>query len=214
MSSMVVGMTGVKRRPYSSAIRRGDAPALVRAAARRLFMAKGYLATSIDDIAAEAGVARPTVYAAGGSKSAILKSVVDEALAGDDLPVAVAERPWYREAVTEPDPHAALRLHVRNISGIQQRFALLLRALESAASTDRDASALLEQVRRQRRAGLAAIAADLASKATLRCDEQQLADVLYALPPDAYVRLVHEGGWSDEAFEHWLADALERICLP
>src|SRR3954465_13675300 len=91
----------VKRRRYRSAIRRGDAPALICAAAYRLFSEKGYLATSIDDIAAEAGVARPTVFTAVGSKPAILKAVVDQAIAGDDEAVPVAERPWYAQAVEE-----------------------------------------------------------------------------------------------------------------
>jgi len=73
----VVG--SVKRRPYRSSIRRGDAPALVREAAHRLFTTKGYLATSIEDIAAEAGVARPTVFSAVGPKPVILRTVVDQA---------------------------------------------------------------------------------------------------------------------------------------
>ena len=54
------------------------------AAGYRLFSDKGYLATSIEDIAAEAGVARPTVFTAVGPKATILRLVVDHALAGDD----------------------------------------------------------------------------------------------------------------------------------
>jgi AcrR family transcriptional regulator len=60
-------MAAVKTRPYRTSIRRGDAPQLVVAAAQRLFSAQGYLATSIEQIAAEAGVARPTVLAAVGA---------------------------------------------------------------------------------------------------------------------------------------------------
>ena len=57
MWSMIGSMADVKR-SYRSTIRRGDAPELICAAAYRLFSDKGYLATSIEDIAAEAGVAR------------------------------------------------------------------------------------------------------------------------------------------------------------
>src|SRR5918912_2498402 len=96
-------MAAVKRRTYRTSIRRGDAPRLVIAAATRLFTTKGYLATSIEDIAAEAGVARPTVFTAVGSKSVILREVVDQAVAGDDASVPVAERDWWRETVDEPD---------------------------------------------------------------------------------------------------------------
>jgi AcrR family transcriptional regulator len=203
----------VKKRTYTSSIRRGDAPRLVCEAARRLFATKGYLATSIDEIAAEAGVARPTVFSAVGTKPAILKAVVDQALSGDDLPVAVADRPWFAEAVAEQDPRRAIRLHVRNMCRIQERAAGLLRALETAASVDADVAALHAQVRRQRREGLAGIAADIATKADLRLDESTLADVLFAVPHDTYHRLVVEEGWSAERFESWLADLVERTAL-
>ena len=206
-------MATVKRRTYRTAIRRGEAPRLICAAAHQLFSAKGYLATSIDEIAAAAGVARPTVFSAVGTKPVILKAVVDQAMAGDDEPVPVAERPWFTEALTEPDPARSVRLHARNLAWIARRVAPLLRALETAAAVDADAAALWTDVRRQRRTGTASIAANLAAKTILRCDEQTLADMLFSLPPDAYVRLVLEGGWTPERFEAWLADLLQRYCL-
>jgi AcrR family transcriptional regulator len=204
----------VKRRTYRSTIRRGDAPRLICSAAHRLFATKGYLATSIDDIAAEAGVARPTVFAAVGPKPAILKAVVDQAMAGDDAPVPVAGRPWFTEALDEPDPVRSLQLHARNLCWAMQRAVPLLRALEMAAAVDQDAAAQWADLRRQRRAGTASVAANLAAKTTLRCEEQVLADMLLALPPDAYYRLVCEEGWPAEKFQDWLADLLQRVCLP
>jgi AcrR family transcriptional regulator len=204
----------VKRRTYTSTIRRGEAPRLVCGAAHQLFSTKGYLATSIDEIAAEAGVARPTVFSAVGTKPMILKAVVDQAMAGDDAPIPLAERAWFKEAVDEPDPVRSLRLHVRNVCWILQRVVRLLRALETASAVDQDAATLWADLRRQRRAGTAGIAADLAAKSTLRCGEQVLADMLFAVPPDAFYRLVHEEGWPVEAFQHWLSDLLQRVCLP
>jgi AcrR family transcriptional regulator len=207
-------MASVKRRTYRSTIRRGDAPRLVCAAAHRLFSTKGYLATSIDDIAAEAGVARPTVFTAVGTKPVILKTVVDQAMAGDDAPGPIADRPWFKEAIDEPDPRRSLELHARNLSWIVQRVAPLLRALETAAAVDADAAALWADIRRQRRAGTAGVAANLAAKTSLRCDEGVLADMLFVLPPDTYLRLVHEEGWPIEKYREWLADLLQRLCLP
>ena len=207
-------MATVKRRIYRSTIRRGDAPRLICAAAHRLFSTKGYLATSIDEIAAEAGVARPTVFTAVGPKSAILKAVVDQAMSGDDAPVPVADRPWFTEALDEPDPVRSVHLHARNLCWIMQRVVPLLRALETAAAVDQDAAALWADLRRQRRAGTASVAANLAAKTTLRCEEQVLADMLFTLPPDAYYRLVCEEGWPTETFQGWLADLLQRVCLP
>ena len=136
-------MADVKRRPYRTTIRRGDAPALICTAAYRLFSEKGYLATSIEDIAAEAGVARPTIFTAVGPKATILRLVVDQALAGDDAPVPIAQRPWWREAVEEPDPVRSIELHARNMCLINQRAALVLRALEVAASVDAEVAEAL-----------------------------------------------------------------------
>src|ERR1700749_1960563 len=116
-------MAEVNRSPrrYVSPLRREGAARTRKAvldAANDLFIAQGYTATTIDEIAARAGVSKPTVFAAAGSKQAILKQLRDMALAGDDEPVPVAQRPWYREALAEPDPRRALRLYARNAPAI------------------------------------------------------------------------------------------------
>src|SRR4051812_172062 len=85
-----------RRRPYASAVRAEGARrtrAAVVAAAGALFLEQGYDSTSLAAVAQRAGVARPTVVAAFGSKPALLSRVLDEALAGDDEPVAVRDRP-------------------------------------------------------------------------------------------------------------------------
>ena len=208
----VVG--SVKRRPYRSSIRRGDAPALVREAAHRLFTTKGYLATSIEDIAAEAGVARPTVFSAVGPKPVILRTVVDQALAGDDAPVPIAERPWWREAIEEPDPVRSIQLYARNMCRISGRAGLVLRALEIAASIDPDAAEVWARFQHQRRVGLNEFAVTLAQKTrALRYDEDTVTDTMWTLAPDAYLRLVHDAGWPVERFQAWLADLLQRMFL-
>ena len=204
----------VKRRAYRSSIRRGDAPALVCEAAYRLFSTKGYLATSIADIASEAGVARPTVFTAVGPKSVILRHVVDQALAGDDAPVPIAERPWWREAIDEPDPARSIQLYARNMCRISGRAGLVLRALETAASIDADAAEVWARFQHQRRVGLNEFAVTLARKTSaLRYDEDAITDTMWTLAPDAYLRLVHDAGWPVERFQAWLADLLQRMFL-
>lgn len=207
-------MGSVKRRTYRSSIRRGDAPALVCEAAYRLFSTKGYLATSIEDIASEAGVARPTVFTAVGPKPVVLRTVVDQALAGDDAPVPIAERPWWREAIEEPDPARSIELYARNMCRISGRAGLVLRALEIAASIDADAADVWARFQNQRRVGLNEFAVTLAQKTTaLRYDEAAITDTMWTLAPDAYLRLVHDAGWPVERFQGWLADLLQRMFL-
>jgi hypothetical protein len=50
-------------------------------------------------------------------------------------------------------------------------------------------------------------------KTTLRCDETTVADTMWALIPDAYLRLVREAGWPTKKFQAWLADLLQRLFL-
>jgi len=207
-------MAPVKRRMYRTSIRRGEAPQLVIAAASRLFATKGYLATSIEDIAAEAGVARPTVFTAVGPKPVILREVVDQAIAGDDADVPVAERDWWRAALEEPDASASIRLLARTMTRIAQRLALIARALETAASIDPDAAEVWERYQQQRRTGLREFAETLLTKqSSVRCDVDTMTDTLWMLQPAAYLRLVADRGWTPKRYEAWLADLLTRLFL-
>lgn len=202
------------RRSYRSTIRRGDAPEAILDAAASLFRTKGYLATSIDDIAAEAGVARPTVFAAVGPKPKMLKLVVDRATTGDDAPIPVAERPWAREALEAEDPATSLRLHARNIRYINERVADLLWAVESAAAVDADAAALWADLQEQRRSAMRNFARRLARKTELREDVRTITETMWAMIPALYLRLVRDAGWSPERFETWLGDTFIQLWLP
>src|SRR5512133_86657 len=90
-------------RRYDSPRRREQAAATRRAildAAERLFADRGYAATSVPTIAAEAGVAVKTVYVAFATKAGVLHALWDNRLGGDDQPVSVLERPWYRQLIS------------------------------------------------------------------------------------------------------------------
>ena len=194
-------------------IKRGQAPELIVAAAYRLFSTKGYLATSMDDIAREAGVARPTVFAAVGPKPVILREVFDQALAGDDAPVALNDRAWWREGVEEPDPVLAVAKLAHVMTLIGQRIGPIARALETAASDDPDAAAVWERYQQQRWKGLNEFAVTLVKKGGTRLDAKTMTDTLWMLQPSAYLRLVEDAGWKPERYEKWLTDLLTRLFL-
>jgi AcrR family transcriptional regulator len=202
------------RRSYRSTIRRGDAPQAILTAAATLFRTKGYLATSIDDIASAAGVARPTVFAAVGSKPTMLKLVVDHATTGDDAPIPVAERAWAREALDSEDPVTSMRLHARNSRRICERVADLLWAVESAAAVDRDAAALWADLQDQRRKSMRTFAQSLARKTELREDVRTITETMWAMIPALYLRLVRDAGWPPDRFETWLGDTFIQLWLP
>lgn len=60
----------------------------------------------------------------------------DHALAGDDEPVPVMARPWYQEALTEPDPVRSISLHARNVVRVCVRYADVDEVLRAAAGAE------------------------------------------------------------------------------
>jgi len=69
-------------------------------AARSLFLEHGYVATTLAQIAQQAGVAARTVYVRFGTKASLFRRVVDLALVGDPEPIDVAGRPRSQDAMT------------------------------------------------------------------------------------------------------------------
>lgn len=196
---------------------RGGARQAILDAAGRLYAEQGFLATSVEQIAAAAGVARPTVFTAVGGKAAILKEVVDIALSGDEEPVPVRERPWFVEMMDEPDPHRMLALHARNITTMSRRVAAVYGAVEAASTADPEVGALWESLQAQRLAGSRMVADRLAGKAALRegYDADSVTDVLWSVgSPMVYRKTVDERGWTPERYELWMADLLRRLFLP
>ncbi len=88
------------------------------AAARDLFVAQGYGATSLQEVADRAGVAVQTVYFVFRNKRALFKDVVDTSIAGDTEPIATMDRDWFRAACAEPTAAGQLRAHVRGVRDI------------------------------------------------------------------------------------------------
>jgi AcrR family transcriptional regulator len=69
-------------------------------AASVLFCDQGYVATTLAQIAERAGVAARTVYVRFGTKAALFRRVIDQALVGDAEPLDVAHRPRVQDAMT------------------------------------------------------------------------------------------------------------------
>src|SRR5256885_7419707 len=99
-------MPSVKaRRQYSSPLRQKQARQTrlrILDAAQKLFGDHGYAATTVDAIAGAAGVATDTVYATFANKPGVLHALLDVRVGGDDLPVALLDRPGPQAVRAEP----------------------------------------------------------------------------------------------------------------
>jgi len=200
------------RRSYHSPRRQQQAAATRQAileAAQRLFEQGGYPATTMEQVAAEAGVALKTVYIAFTTKSGLLRALWDLRLKGDQDQAAVAERPWYREVVDEPDPERQLRRNAHNARMVKQRIGGVLKILRSAAPVDPDAEALWRLIQTDFHDNQRVIVESLQAKQVLRpgLEVARATDILWTLNhPDVWLLLVGERGWTPEQWEQWFAD--------
>lgn len=200
------------RRRYESPHRREQAAATRRQileAAQRLFERDGYASTSIAAVAREAGVASKTVYLAFESKRGLLLALWHLLLRGDEEPVPVGERDWFRAVVEERDPERRLRLNARNSRVVKERAGGLLAVIRDAASVDAEIDALWQRIEREFRANQRSVVELLHEQGALRAelDVERAADVLWALNhPSLWWLLVGERGWSGDEYEAWLAD--------
>src|SRR5258706_106365 len=170
------------KRAYQSTLRGAQAQSTreaVIAAAAQLFVQQGYAATSIEEIAAAAGVSRATVFASVGGKATLLKTALDVAIVGDDEPIALPERPRSKAIRAEPDPRKYLALYAELLTEMDGRLAGIHEAVRGAAGVDPDARALWESHLAQHRLGAANVIADLTRKGGIApgLDPESAADI-------------------------------------
>ncbi|CAL9341072.1 TetR/AcrR family transcriptional regulator [Streptomyces sp. enrichment culture] len=188
-------------------------------AAARLFAAHGWARTTVEDIARTAEVGVQTVYFTFGNKRALLKELLDTAVAGDFDPVATLDRPWAREVLEAPDPAGQLALQAAGARRVLERAAPVLEVVRAAAGSDPEIAALWRANHEQRHTVQLRFAEALVAKAggALRGghDAGSAADVaMTVLGPETYGLLVAGRGWTAGRWERWAADALVRQLLP
>lgn len=185
-------------------------------AARSLFVDPGYAATPLTAIAAEAGVAIQTVYKIFGSKKALLSALVDVTVAGDDEPVALAQRQFVADIRALPDARAKLDRYAAHLTETHARQAQVMLALAGAATADPDAAAIWRKNLDERRQAMTMFAAELATTGQIRGDHtaETVVDVLWlAMDVHNYDWLVRERGWTPERFRRWYVDTVAAAIL-
>jgi AcrR family transcriptional regulator len=207
---------GVSRRPYDSGRRQQAARrnrTAVLEACRELLFRDGYQATTIRAVAQRAGVSSETVYKAFGSKPGLVKALWDVTLAGDDEPLAMAERPQLRAVWETRDAHAKLRLYTAFVRGVHERLAALFTLLAQAGP---DVGRVLALSEEERMTGVTAFVAHLADTGVLPTDANaaHLADSCWVLTgPHLFTQLTTGRGWDADTYEDWLTGMLASALL-
>ena len=197
-------------RPYRSELREKQAAATRRAvvdSARGLFVANGWAATGMREVAAAAGVAVETVYSHFSSKRGLLQAVLDIAVVGDDTPVALAERDDFL-ALGKGRRRARIRAFARGLTAIQVRTASVNVLLRQAAPADEEVAEMLRSTRERQRIDVASAFELLIGRAPSRteCD-----GVWAVVSPEVYLLLVEDSGWTPEEYEAWIVELMERV---
>ncbi|MDQ1687220.1 MAG: hypothetical protein QOK42_195 [Frankiaceae bacterium] len=196
-------------RAYDSSRRQEQARATrlhVLRTAVDLFVRQGYARTTIREIATAAGVSAETVYASFKNKATLLHRAWDITVGGDDEEVVFHERPEIRALMAEPDLRKRLRLQAPISTATARRTAPFQIMLLAAAGAEPEAASMLEEIGRQRLAGLTVMARQAAQTGQLAVSEEQARDFMWSTTDGMlWHRLVSERGWSDDEYADWLA---------
>jgi AcrR family transcriptional regulator len=211
-------VTEVKRQ-YDASGRRARADARRRevvAAARELFERDGFRLTTIAAVAGHAGVSPESIYKGFGTKAALAKAVFDVALAGDDEPVAVAERPALLAVRAEPDVRRKIALFAEGLVERLARSAKVQILIRDGRHVDDSLAPVWEALQEEGRTGMAVFGRHLMATGQLRdLDPDEVRDVLWNyLAIDHFERLVLARGWSHERYAEWLARAITAALCP
>lgn len=184
------------------------------AAATDLFLASGYIETTLEAVAKAARVGVRTIYVRFGTKAQLFKRVVDVAIVGDTEPVDVLGRDWMQRSLTLPT--AAERIAAAAAAGrqiMERSWALFEVALQAAIIEPAIQEAWQEGRRGARRAqevfwtamaddGLLPPGADLG----------WLIDTTGLLgSAESYLQAGYLYSWSFDQYEEWVATTWTRL---
>jgi AcrR family transcriptional regulator len=203
-------VTTVRR--YDSSRRRAQAGQnrlAVIEAARSRFFADGYAGTTVLQIASDAGVSVETIYKAFGNKAGLLKAVFDVAVAGDDEPVAMADRDFIARIEAEPQARTKIEMYVAHLCESVPRAAPVQLLARDAGAADADAAGVYAQTRAEALHGMTLFARNLQETGQLKVSVNEARDVLWTyFGAEVYELLVLERGWSTKRYGRFLAEAV------
>ncbi|MFD5838697.1 TetR/AcrR family transcriptional regulator [Streptomyces collinus] len=201
------------RRRYDSLRRTAQAQqtrADIARAALHLFVSRGWAATTIRDVAREAEVSVPTVYAAYGNKSGLTRALADAADLSADVPQLVA-------ALESPsaDPAGQLAAMAGYDRRLYERVGDVITLVREAGRSEPELATLYDDSRRRGdRTRVQVFSSWPPGVLRTGLDVPSAVDVYAALCNiDVYAVLTGERGWSPDQVEQWWCGVLVRELL-
>jgi AcrR family transcriptional regulator len=168
-------------------------------AGQELFLSQGWTTTTMTQVAAAAGLGRPTAYLHFATKLDLLTACIDASLSA----VPVSERADYQEMGSGTlDQRAATA--ARWLSDAYQRSAAIQRVLDQAAVSTPQAAQTRTAMENRRHDEFAN-----ACRLVLgRVPPEKLVDEVWALGSRAMWFMLADCGWSPKAWEAWFSSAI------
>lgn len=201
--------SGKPTRRYDSPLRRRQVEQnrrAILAAATTLFTERGW-SVAVRDIAVAAGTSIETVYAHFGSKTELLKQVLDVGVVGDDEPVALMDRPEFT-ALSQGSPRERACAAAALVTAISRRTSGVQRTLREAAAGEPELATKLEEARGRQRLNVQVGGEMVADRELSGAEAEGLWALLSA---EVYELLTGSAGWSPDQYEEWLAGAIARL---
>ena len=202
------------RRAYRSDPRREGAERTrqrILDAAERCFLERGFATATVASVAAAAGTATETVYAAFGTKANLLEALVRRAAQGPSE-TEVLDQPGPVAVREAPNREAALHGFAEDISARLERVAPLLAVLAAAAPGDPALASLYRELHAGRLRNLRTLTRSLGRLGPLRRGEKETTETVWALAsPELYRLLTSEQGWTRARYAAWLEASLDAL---
>lgn len=198
-----------RQKRVGDALRQDTRRRLLDAAAQE-FPRNGYAATTVARLAAAAGVSVQTLYLAWGSKRALLRGYMEDALAGGVGSPADAERRF-----VDLSPRGRLAELANLVTEIADRAATGWRLYRDAAAVDAEIAADWDELQTLRHhtitRALEPIPPDALAKGLTTT---AAVDTAWAIAsPESYDLLVHRRGYQPKQFQDWMERTLIAALL-
>src|SRR4051812_46143319 len=202
------------KRVYHSPLRAEQARrtrAAVLDAAGRCFLEKGYAATTMKDVAAQAGVSVQTVFGQG-SKAALLLACVDRAVVGDDEEAPLAQRELFLRLVQAPDRATKLAAVRELVLRYVPEAVPILQVFAGAAAGDPEIAEAWTEYERRRLSDQRIMIGSFEPELRDGLDVERATDIAWGVFTHAPVaNLIGVRGWTLEQYADFLVDAVERL---
>ena len=186
----------------------------ILAAATELFLADGYVATTLEAVAKRAQVGARTVYLRFGTKAALFKRVVDVAVVGDTEPVDVLGRDWMQAALAAPTAAERIAASAAAARQIMERTGALFAVAQQAAAVEPLIAAQWQLGREQTRYAHAVFWTRMAEDGLLDpvLDLDWLIDTSTILAAaETYLLIMRLTSWDLDTYQDWLVTTTVRL---